>query len=523
VANPFLAQTGGNLYIQGNQSIDILALNHPETPFQSGGSMTLVSDGNVSGDAHFFSGGGFSILNLAGNPGNFVSLYDPIISSEVDFAMGNYTGPALKVETRGSITMGNITITGPDTVNIPILDPDFDLLTTSPALILQAGKPMLDNSPNIATSNDRSIPASIQVGTITTSSNTDGNAGPVILKTNYGNNAGDISFDEIRANALGTGNGGNITIEAGGNISANNLINTNALVTGNGGNITIEAGGNINLGNNVVSTSSNGNSGNITINAPNGTIQVLDVLSTGTNGTGGDITINARGDVGSDDIQSRGSLNGGTITVTSTDGAIDTTATAIDPEGSVASCIILPGPDGFCASGSSGDINLNAGSIRLAGSNPTGTLRGNNITLTSPDIRLTRDIPITATGTLAVNGAITTGNIPVTLDARTITLTGNITTAGGDISFGDIQPGNVELRNDITLDTGGGNITFSGTVDGDPIDGANNLILNAGIGTTTFNGIVGGTTRLNTLRTDAGGTSIINSNLTLISWSSTTA
>jgi filamentous hemagglutinin family protein len=79
-ANPFLAQAGGNLYIQGNQSIDILALNHPQTPFTSNGQLSLVSNGNVSGDAHFASSG-FSVLNLAGTPGNFVSLYDPIISS----------------------------------------------------------------------------------------------------------------------------------------------------------------------------------------------------------------------------------------------------------------------------------------------------------------------------------------------------------------------------------------------------------------------------------------------------------
>jgi len=81
VENPFVAQAGGNLYIRGNQSIDILALNHLETPFQSGGNLTLASDGIISGDAHFDSGGNFSILNLSGTGGNFVSLYDPIITS----------------------------------------------------------------------------------------------------------------------------------------------------------------------------------------------------------------------------------------------------------------------------------------------------------------------------------------------------------------------------------------------------------------------------------------------------------
>lgn len=69
VESSFLAQAGGDLLIQGNQGIDILALNHPQTPFQSGGNLILVSDGIVSGDAHFTSGGNFSILNRAGGGG----------------------------------------------------------------------------------------------------------------------------------------------------------------------------------------------------------------------------------------------------------------------------------------------------------------------------------------------------------------------------------------------------------------------------------------------------------------------
>ncbi|NER47842.1 MAG: filamentous hemagglutinin N-terminal domain-containing protein, partial [Symploca sp. SIO1A3] len=99
VANPFIAQAGGNLYIQGNQSIDILALNHlDQTPFVSGGNLSLVSDGIISGDAHFASNGSFSLLNLSGEPGNFLSLYDPIIRADGDVTFGNYEGPALLVE-----------------------------------------------------------------------------------------------------------------------------------------------------------------------------------------------------------------------------------------------------------------------------------------------------------------------------------------------------------------------------------------------------------------------------------------
>jgi len=116
VANPFLTLVGGDLYLRGEQGIDILALNHPETPFQVAGDLTLVSDGNVSGDAHYYTGGNFSILTLSGDPGTFVSLYDPIISAQGDVSFGTYTGAALKVEARGSIDVtGDVTITGPDT------------------------------------------------------------------------------------------------------------------------------------------------------------------------------------------------------------------------------------------------------------------------------------------------------------------------------------------------------------------------------------------------------------------------
>ncbi|MEQ9553682.1 MAG: S-layer family protein, partial [Coleofasciculus sp. G3-WIS-01] len=142
VETPFIAHAGGNLYIQGNQGIDILALNHPGTPFQSGGDLSLVSNGVISGDAHFASGGQFAILNLAGEPGNFISLYDPIISSEGDVVLGDYTGASLLIEATGSIKTGNVIITQADIslndTNDPT-DSDIAILTSEPSLILRSG------------------------------------------------------------------------------------------------------------------------------------------------------------------------------------------------------------------------------------------------------------------------------------------------------------------------------------------------------------------------------------------------
>ncbi|MEO3706836.1 hypothetical protein [Trichormus azollae] len=64
---PFLAQADRNLIIQGNQSINILAFNHPKVALQSGGNLNLISNGNISGDAHFVIGGDITVSTNNGD------------------------------------------------------------------------------------------------------------------------------------------------------------------------------------------------------------------------------------------------------------------------------------------------------------------------------------------------------------------------------------------------------------------------------------------------------------------------
>ncbi len=269
-ANSFLAKAGGNLYIQGNQGIDILALNHPQTPFQSGGNMSLVSN-SISADAHFTSNGKFSILNLSGDSGNFFSLYDPVITSNNDVNVGNYTGAALKiVATAGNITTGNIEITQPEiSSNIPANDPDVVALTTTRSLILSAvngsittgnintssqeqsdaGSVTLTAWGNITTGNIRTIApllgdsgsvtlsttqGNILTGTIDTSNQSDGNAGSVTLSA-----ASSITFDSIDTTNRNLGNAGSVTLIASGDIRDTNSIDTRNFGSGNDGNVTI--------------------------------------------------------------------------------------------------------------------------------------------------------------------------------------------------------------------------------------------------------------------------------------------
>jgi hypothetical protein len=76
VTSPFIAQAGGKLLVQGNQNIDIFALNNPASGLFSGGDMVLRSTNTVGGDAHYFSGGNFRIETLDGSLGN---LFSPMI------------------------------------------------------------------------------------------------------------------------------------------------------------------------------------------------------------------------------------------------------------------------------------------------------------------------------------------------------------------------------------------------------------------------------------------------------------
>jgi filamentous hemagglutinin family protein len=153
VTHPVAIQAGRHLTIQGDRGIDILALNHLQQgkPIQAGANLSLISDGVISGDTHYGSGGNFILRSLSGDIASFVSLHDPVISSNgsVLFA-SNYTGPSLKVEARGDITFtGGITINAADPTAIDANSADQTLLRSGRALILRAGRSVLDNPPNV--------------------------------------------------------------------------------------------------------------------------------------------------------------------------------------------------------------------------------------------------------------------------------------------------------------------------------------------------------------------------------------
>ena len=139
-ASPVSVNAQGNLSITGNQGIVITTANASNTPaLQSGGDMTLASDGQIVANAYLLSNGNLSFENLTGGAGNLLNDHQSSLTSKGAINLGNYTGVSLKVEADGSIRGGDITITAPKTSGVNPNDPDYGTLTQSPALILRAG------------------------------------------------------------------------------------------------------------------------------------------------------------------------------------------------------------------------------------------------------------------------------------------------------------------------------------------------------------------------------------------------
>jgi len=76
---PFIGFAGGDLLVQGNEQVDIVALSHPDSGLYSYGDMVLRSANPVGGDAHYRSLGEFRIESSDGNFGSLYSPNDPII------------------------------------------------------------------------------------------------------------------------------------------------------------------------------------------------------------------------------------------------------------------------------------------------------------------------------------------------------------------------------------------------------------------------------------------------------------
>lgn len=226
-AVPFIATSGQNLLLQGNQGVDIFALNHPDSGLFAGNDLTLRSPTPVIGDAHYWSGGHFRIEQLDGALGALTSPNDPVIRATGDVAFDSYTGASLHIFAGGSVTVpGAITITGPDPVNgivetVTLSDGSTVEINgqTTPTLDIRAGTLAVNPAgavgdttglvPGVPATGGAATGANITLGSIRNE------GGTVFLTNQYQPNLG-LPGGDMTVGAIDTSAEGEVTVAIGG-------------------------------------------------------------------------------------------------------------------------------------------------------------------------------------------------------------------------------------------------------------------------------------------------------------------
>ena len=323
VTNPFVAQAGGQLLVQGKQGVDIFALNHPSSGLVSGRDLVLRSLNTVGGDAHYWAGGNFRIEKLDGSLGGLFSPYDPIIRARGDVSFDSYKGESLKILAGGSVTInGTVEIIGADLTNrrderesVPLSDgTQIQLDGRVPTLDIRAGVkeefvgqlgvipnpfPQQDQISNLGnTFESEPTSANIKIGSIL-------NRVRTVVNGNLLENGGILLTNQYQPNLKLTGG----SIEITGAINVPDLEPYSIYALSNP--VTIDARDDVRVTHGIITLVTEGKAGdikilrgrNINILGVNNQEQaVMSIRSQSQNGMAGDVTLTAAGDIRSGNI-----------------------------------------------------------------------------------------------------------------------------------------------------------------------------------------------------------------------------
>jgi filamentous hemagglutinin family protein len=377
LANAPINSGGGNISFTGTSNFEGVRVN--ESLDSGGGNISFTGESVITDRAVVIDG---STINSGGGnisfTGDEIDLQSSIInggtillqpktpSQDIVIGGSNNTGALdltvaeLNALTNGfsSITIGRTDSSGAITLasSVTFNDP---VTLRSPV-----GSGSINTRGFTLTGADDATITLLAAGNITTGAIT--NPGRAVTIGSPLLPAGNIQAGSITTNTTSDGaDGGSVFLQAVGDITASSIITVwQGSTTGNGGDISLTAGGDIR----VTGSGSGG-----------------DVVAFTKNGNGGNITLNAGGNIYTDDIQSIGTLSSGEISLTS-GGTIDTTFFG-DTPGNILSC---SGTENTCSGGSGrgGNITLEAATAIKTNINANGPLGGGNITVTSDEIDL---------------------------------------------------------------------------------------------------------------------------------------
>ncbi|MBD2209364.1 filamentous hemagglutinin N-terminal domain-containing protein [Nostoc linckia FACHB-104] len=492
-ANPLIVAAGGNLLLQGNQNIDIFALNRPESGFFAGGDMVLRSANTVGGDAHYWSGGNFRIEKLDSSLGKLSSPYDPIIRASGDVSFESYDGASLHIFAGGSVNIDSIYITGADiTAPENSITEDVPLSTTLPDgtnfVSIQGGiEPTLDiRAGTTAFATPGLIPNPILelIGTVNTnapSTSADINInsiknlsdspefehlnGKILLTNQYAPNnlPGEIITGLISSF-------GDVIIDSRGDIKINRDIDTSSYIA-EGGDINLLARGTISLDNVFVRSEALGigNAGDINLKAQSVFLQNGAQLRSISQGSGdaGNINVNVR-----DILSLTGNANGNPLDV------------FLDPNQLPTPSAIFTLAEFQNSTGNGGDINITTNSLIMKdGAEILANNFGSGI-----DTRA-GNITIRATGKISLDGfRVRPQDSPGTGIASNVSFFGENKNAGTI----DIQAASLDLTNGASiaskLERGSGNHILNGQGGNIKLNIAGDVLI-SGVGRSNNSGI----------------------------------
>ncbi|NET40421.1 CHAT domain-containing protein [Okeania sp. SIO2B3] len=288
------------------------------------------------------------------------------------------------------------------------------------------------------------------------SASEEGNAGNITITSNENLTTGNIDSNSMN------GNGGNIALESiSGNINTTGGELASLSQTGNAGNVTIASNRDLSTGNIDSRSKGSGQGGNITLESTGGNIDTTggEIASFSELGDAGDVTITSNGDLSTGNIDSRsnGSGQGGNITLESTGGNIDTTGgeiaslsqTGNDEDVETSNDDTGSELSSFSELGDAGDVTIiSSGDLKTANINSRSKGSGQGGNIT---LESTNGSVDTTVGEIVSRSQ--TGN------AGSVTIK----------SLSDIQTGNIDSQTqagqggDITIESTGGSIETLGT------------------------------------------------------------
>jgi filamentous hemagglutinin family protein len=362
VHNSVILKSAGDIDIQGNQTVQVKALNNFNSNFTANTDIIFRSPIRLLGNGRYTTGGYFITEDLNNNIIDFIIPHNNVIKVNGDVTLADYTGSSLYILASGKVTLGNVTINNVNNNSVmftfisdgkggnqPVAirsKNDVKILDVRAGIDTEKIPGILKNNPNLPSGFMATFNS--PTGANITVNNIVNNGGNVLLTNQYKFNSqlsGNITIGNIDTSIFDGKNGGAIALSTSqGNITTDSINSSSSSTnnsSGTGGAIALLTNtGNITVQDiNTYSSSTNNSSGTggaIALSTSQGNITTDDINSSsvannGNSGKGGEISLTTNGNITTRSIKSDSTATGGhsdqagNITIIANTGKITTT------------------------------------------------------------------------------------------------------------------------------------------------------------------------------------------------------